>query len=189
MHKRIFALFPILALFLCIIYSLTADKPAVPVETTYTYTPVYQEAVTEPQEIETRPFTAQEEIMLAKLVYGEARGVTVEKWGVSGKARQAAVIWCVLNRVDTWGKTITEVVTAPHQFAYDPDAPVEMELLNLSYDVLCRWEAEKEGQANVGRTLPKEYCYFGAEYGENYFRMDYFALGDNWGWSCEDPYK
>ena len=193
-RKRITALALVLVLAVCVVIPLVqgafaADKQPRAVEATYTVTPVYREAIAEPREINTRPFTAEEEIMLAKLVWGEARGVTGEKWGVSGKARQAAVIWCVLNRVDAWGGTIAETVTAPSQFAYDPEAPVEMELLNLAYDVLCRWEEEKEGQTQVGRTLPKEYRYFGAEHGENYFRTDYFVLGDNWDWSLGDPYK
>ena len=135
-------------------------------------------------------YTFEETEMLAKLVYEEARGVTDEKWGISGKARQAAVIWCVLNRVDdgAWGDTIAEVVTYPEQFAYCEDAPIEIELLNLAADVLSRWETEKNGEATVGRTLPREYLYFGAEYGENYFRTDYYVLGDNWDWSLPDPY-
>lgn len=190
MNKRIAALLLVIILELCTVCPLYAtERHPDPEETACTYTPVYQEAVAEPQEISVRPFTAEEEIMLAKLVWGEARGVDGEKWGVSGKARQAAVIWCVLNRVDAWGGIIAEAVTAPSQFAYDPEAPVEMELLNLAYDVLCRWEAEKEGQTDVGRTLPKEYMYFGAEYGENYFRLEYETLGENWDWSLEDPYK
>lgn len=168
------------------------DPPEEPVETVVEIQP---EPVAEPAVVETmtraRPWTAQEEIMLARLIYEEARGVTGEKWGVSGEARQAAVIWTVLNRVDDgyWGDSIEEVVTYPAQFAYYPDTPVEVQLMNLVYDVLCRWEDEKAGGENVGRTLPPEYLYFGGEGGENYFRTDYDALGDNWDWSLPDPYK
>lgn len=164
------------------------DPPDEPVETVVE---VSQAPVAEPVVVETdvkvvRPWTAEEEIMLAKLVWAEGRGVSGEKWGVTGKARQAAIIWTVLNRVDDgyWGDTIAEVVTYPNQFAYDPDCPVEIPLLDLAYDVLVRWETGGEG-----RTLPEEYLYFGGENGENYFRTDYDVLGENWDWSLPDPYK
>jgi len=163
------------------------DPPEEPVETVVE---VRQEPVTEPVVVEAdvqvvRPWTAEEEIMLARLVWAEGRGVTGEKWGVSGKARQAAIIWTVLNRVDdgSWGDTIAEVITYPDQFAYDPESPVEIPLLDLAYDVLIRWETGGEG-----RVLPPEYLYFGGENDENYFRTDYDVLGDNWDWSLPDPY-
>ena len=148
--------------------------------------PVAEPVVVEADVKVSRPWTAEEEIMLAKLVWAEGRGVTGEKLGVSGKARQAAIIWTVLNRVDDgyWGDTIAEVVTYPDQFAYDPDSPVEIPLLDLAYDVLIRWETGEEG-----RVLPPEYLYFGGENDENYFRTDYDALGDNWDWSLPDPYR
>lgn len=205
MNKRIAVLILIIILEMCTVCPLYAsERHSDQEETAYTYTPAYHEVAYLPTQppspspsapdmrtIKVRPFKAEDQIMLARLVYIEARGVTAEKWGVTGQARQAAVIWCVLNRVDDgrWGNTIADVVTAPDQFAYDPEAPVEIELLDLVYDVLCRWEAEKEGQTDVGRTLPREYMYFGAEYGENYFRLEYETLGDNWEWSLEDPYK
>ena len=68
--------------------------------------------------------------LIAKTVWQEARGIP-------SKAEQAAVVWCILNRVDDdrWGDTIAEVVTAPHQFAYDAGAPVTDELRRLAEDV------------------------------------------------------
>ena len=68
--------------------------------------------------------------LIAKTVWQEARGI-------ERKAEQAAVVWCILNRVDDdrWGDTIAEVVTAPHQFAYDAGAPVTDELRRLAEDV------------------------------------------------------
>lgn len=179
----------LLALGLLMIHLAPLRAPDPPeVETVVEVRP---EPVTEPVVVEadvkvSRPWTAEEEIMLAKLVWAEGRGVTGEKWGVTGKARQAAIIWTVLNRVDdgSWGDTIAEVVTYPDQFAYDPESPVEIPLLDLAYDVLIRWETGGEG-----RVLPPEYLYFGGENNENYFRKDYDALGDNWDWSLPDPYK
>lgn len=55
--------------------------------------------------------------MLARLIWGEARGIPSDM-------HKAAVVWCVLNRVDAegWPDTVAEVVTQPHQFAgYSPD--------------------------------------------------------------------
>ena len=76
---------------------------------------------------------------LAKTIYGEARGCSTTE--------QAAVVWCVLNRVDDesglWPDDIVAVVTQPSQFhGYDPDHPVLPELLALAEDVLARWEIE-----------------------------------------------
>ncbi len=127
--------------------------------------------------------------MLAKLVYSEARGVEATE-RASAKAQQAAVIWCALNRVDegSWGDTVEAVVTCPGQFAWDPEAPVEDELLDLAEDVLMRWKEERGGTVNTGRVLPKRYLYFGAENGANYFRADYYSFEDVWQWKLPDPY-
>ena len=129
-------------------------------------------------------WTDEEEIMLAKLIYNEARGV-------QSTAQRAAVVWCVLNRLDngSWGDTITDVVTYPAQFAYWEETPVELEFLNLAGDVLLRWETEKAGEATVGRVLPKEYLYFGSDHGINYFRPEYETFDNIWDWSLPDPYK
>ena len=68
-----------------------------------------------------------EAVMLAKLIYKEARGV-------NSTAHKAAVVWCVLNRFDTgeYGENIKAVITSKHQFAWDPNTKVEDEFLELS---------------------------------------------------------
>ena len=82
MNKRIAVPIIIVAMALCILCPIfAADTQPPAAEDTYTVMPVYQEAVAEPQEINTRPFTAEEEIMLAKLVWGEARGGHRRKMG------------------------------------------------------------------------------------------------------------
>lgn len=130
------------------------------------------------------PWTHQEIEMLAKTVWAEARGV-------KSKAQQAAVVWCVLNRVDAggYGETIVEVVSAPCQFAYDPASPVTGEFLILAEDVLLRWGAEKAGEEDVGRTLPADYLFFGGDGVENHFRKEYEKTGETWDWSLPDPYE
>lgn len=121
---------------------------------------------------------------IAKVVWAEARGCsTIE---------QAAVIWCILNRVDSningMGNDIIDVVTKPNQFAYNASAPVTAELYELSKDVISRWEREKNGETNVGRVLPKEYLWFHGDGTHNYFRNS-FVGGNRWNWSLTNPYK
>lgn len=128
---------------------------------------------------------SEEELeILAKVVWGEARGI-------KSRAHQAAIVWCILNRLDSgaWGTTIAEVATKPYQFAYKADAPVEPEFYVLAQDVCARWWAEKNGIENVGRTLPKDYLYFYGDGKENRFYNVYPCRGECWNWSLPDPYE
>ena len=124
-----------------------------------------------------------EAVMLAKLIYKEARGI-------NSTAHKAAVVWCVLNRFDTgeYGESIKAVITSKHQFAWDPNTKVEDELLELSNDVLIRWLLEKEGFSNVGRVLPNDYLFFAGRNGLNYFRKNYHSK-EYWDWSLQSPYE
>lgn len=121
--------------------------------------------------------------ILAQLVWAEARGV-------DSRMEQAAVVWCALNRVDAgmWGSTITEVVTAKHQFAYRPSAPVTEEMRELVADVVDRWVREQLGSDDVGRVLPEDYLYFAGRNGRNWFRQEYGSRA-YWDWSLPDPYS
>lgn len=126
----------------------------------------------------------QEAQYIAKVVWAEARGCS--------KTEQAAVIWCILNRVDSdirdMPDDIISVVTAPNQFAYRDSSPITDELYELSKDVISRWEREKNGETNVGRVLPKEYLWFHGDGTNNHFR-DAFKGGNRWDWSLESPYN
>lgn len=128
------------------------------------------------------PPTDEELTILAKIVYREARGI-------EDKAHQAAVIWCILNRVDNgyWGDTISEVATYPKAFAWVPDTPVEPELLLLAADVCERWNLEKAGASEVGRVLPREYLYFTGNGKLNHFTTEWKGA-KVWDWSLESPY-
>lgn len=122
--------------------------------------------------------------LIAQTVWAEARGV-------ESRAEQAAVVWCILNRVDagTWGDTISQVVTSPSQFAWDPHSPVEAEFVELAEDVCRRWAAEKAGASDVGRTLPAEYLYFEGDGRHNHFRTEWEKdWGRTWDWSLPAPY-
>ena len=147
-----------------------------------TLTPTPELTSTSP-EVPALPWTYEEVEMLAKTIWAEARGVP-------STARQAAVAWCALNRLDAggYGDTLAEVLSKPYQFAYDPASPVTDEFLTLADDVLCRWYLEKTGAQDVGRTLPEDYLFFEGDGLENHFRKEYEKTGDTWDWSLPDPY-
>lgn len=144
-----------------------------------------------PAEVIIRYATRQEQeehdqetlVALARTVWGEARGCTTTE--------QAAVVWCVLNRVDRheWPDDPLEVVEQPGQFpGYDPEHPVWSDILALVEDVMDRWELEKTAVGDVGRVLPREYVFFEGDGSHNYFRAE-FRGNDTWDWSLGSPYE
>ena len=121
---------------------------------------------------------------LAKMLYGEARGIPSD-------TEKAACVWVVLNRVDDprFPDTVLEVLEAPYQFAgYSKDYPVLPELEALAADVLKRYNAERSGQADAGRVLPAEYCWFTGDGEHNYFTSEWKST-DCFGWTLESPYE
>lgn len=152
------------------------EEPSPVVEVVEVVTP-------EPEpEVTPQPWTDEEVIVLAKMLWGEARGV-------SSDTEKAACVWCVLNRVDHGYGDIITVVTAPHQFVgYREGNPVDDKLITLCIDVLSRWYAEKDGQTEVGRVLPSEYLFFSGDGERNHFRNAYRG-GDRWDWSLPSPYE
>ena len=129
-----------------------------------------------------KSYTLSEAEMLARLIWGEARGCD--------QTQQAAVAWCVLNRVDSalFPNTISGVITQPRQFAgYRAANPVDPQILALVYDVLSRWSIEDCCVGTVGRVLPKEYLFFGGDGTDNQFRVAYHDK-KVWDWSIPSPY-
>lgn len=119
---------------------------------------------------------------LSQTVWGEARGCSTTE--------QAAVVWCVLNRVDSseFPNDPLMVVQQENQFAgYDPNYPIEQEFVDLVNDVMGRWELEKTAVGSVGRVLPQEFTYFHGNGKENIFRDAYIG-GNTWDWSLDSPY-
>lgn len=140
---------------------------------------MYAEQCVIQQEFESQ--FANDTYILAKLVWGEARGVETTE-------EKAAVVWTVLNRVDDSGypNTIEEVVKQESQFdGYDETYPVDEELLDICIDVVERWYSEKKGIIDIGRVLPKEYLYFSGDGIRNYFTT---SEGTVWDWSYDSPY-
>lgn len=130
-------------------------------------------------------FTEEEVAYIAKTVWGEARGCN--------KIQQSAVVWCILNRLDDgyWGNTIKSVITYPYQFhGYSEYYPVTDEIRELVEDVLFRWNMEKAGVTNIGRTLPEKFLYFHADASGlcNIFTT-YAGSGERWNFDCWNPYK
>ncbi len=154
------------------------QSPNPPVE------PIVQEVlIAEPQE-PVKLYTEADVEMLARLIWVEARGV-------KSKTEQAAVVWCVLNRLDNPDRlesTIAEVVCAPYQFDYRPWVPVTDEFKTLAVDVLERWQAEGDGQEDVGRVLPVEYQYFEGWGGRNWFSAKWKSQ-EYWDWGLASPYE
>lgn len=129
----------------------------------------------------TPPYTDADAVMIAKVLYNEARGIPSE-------TEKACIVWVILNRVDAgYASTIAGVVTARYQFAYSAKTPVRDDLLSLSYDVLGRWVNEKEGQTDVGRVLPRDYLWYTGNGLHNLFRNSYNSRS-RWNYSLPSPY-
>ena len=133
-----------------------------------------------------RLYSDEDAIALAKLTYGEARGVpdlNIDGRVISARTQQAAVMWTVLNRFDAgYEESILEVITAKGQFhGYSEEHPVEEKLLELAYDILDRWNAERHGDV-VMRELPSGYLWFHGDGIWNHFR-DAYKNGNEWDWS------
>lgn len=129
-------------------------------------------------------YTDEDVITMAKVMYREARGV--------GSITQIACVgWVACNRVDdgTFGDTITEVLTAPGQFAWIPDTPVEEWLVEIAEDVLQKWSIEKSTGEHCGRVLPAEYLYFHGDGKVNWFRIEYEHNNQYWDYSLPSPYE
>ena len=171
-----------------------ADKPTIATsepKNTSTFVNLSDEISTEPtvaqSEAEPTPTWEPDEEdveMLAKLIWGEARGIpsTTEK---------AAVVWCVLNRVDSpkYADTVAEVVTQSHQFVgYKASNPTTEEFMEIARDVLIRWHSEKNGTSDVGRVLPKDYLYFTGDGVRNYFTAEWSSSAAEYGWTLPTPY-
>lgn len=119
---------------------------------------------------------------LAQTLWGECRGIPSD-------TRKAAVVWCVLNRVDDprWPDTISDVCVHSQFNGYNPNNPVDPSLYDLAVDVWQRWQREKGGEVNVGRVLPKEYVFFLGDGKENHFTTEYLS-GEPWAWELNSPY-
>ena len=129
--------------------------------------------------------TAADVEMIAKVIWGAARGVDNEM-------QQAAVAWCIMNRVEShlFPDTVAEVIQEFKQFpAYHDANPVVSNFKDLAKDVVDRWKSEMRGakEADVLRVLPKEYIYFNGRNRINYFSKTY-PVRHGYNFNCKNPY-
>lgn len=115
-------------------------------------------------------WTEEDAALIARVIWAEGRGLP--------EPEQAAVAWCILNRVDESGGTIAGTAAAPGQFVI---GELHEAQLAIARDVLARWEREKAGETDVGRTLPPGYLWFTGDGQHNWFRSAYQG-GDVWRW-------
>lgn len=124
---------------------------------------------------ETKFFTDDETDMVAKTVWGEARGCS--------DIQQEAVVWCILNRADDerFPDTIAGVITAPNEFfGYAESNPVEEEIRETARKVMLVWATEEIMPADGReRVLPPEYVFFSGNGYENTFTTAYIS-GSVW---------
>lgn len=103
----------------------------------------------------------------ALLAWGEYSG--------SDYAQRTAPIWCACNRADAWGLTLDEVMHSDAFHGLLTEREVPAEWYDLARETLARWELEKMGYIDVGRTLPSEYLYFGGNGVVNVYRTEYIG--------------
>lgn len=104
--------------------------------------------------------------MLAQTVCGEARGCAPEE--------QKLVVWCILNRVDAWEQSITDVILAKNQFqGYSVTCPIELEICDLCEEVLLAWEAGEEAPTLEPYATGSNYLWFTGDGEHNWFREVY----------------
>lgn len=102
---------------------------------------------------------------LAKMLYGEARGVTDD-------VQVAKCAWVALNRVDCeyYPDDLISVLSQSGQFhGYKVDYPVTDRMYTIAEDVLTRYQLEKQG-IEVIRELESDYLYFHGDGVNNHFK-------------------
>lgn len=103
----------------------------------------------------------------ALLAWGEYSGTDY--------AQRTAPIWCACNRADAWGLTLDEVMHSDAFHGLLTEREVPEVWYDLARETLARWELEKMGYIDVGRTLPSEYLYFSGNGEYNTYRTEYIG--------------
>lgn len=103
----------------------------------------------------------------ALLAWGEYSGTDY--------AQRTAPIWCACNRADAWGLPLDEVMHSDAFHGLLTEREVPTEWYDLARETLARWELEKMGYIDVGRTLPSEYLYFSGNGVVNVYRTEYIG--------------
>lgn len=156
-----------LTVLLVIFLRLTQEPPQEVVQEVVEVVEVVEVCDHEPWEVD-----QEDAELLAQVTWCEARGCD--------QRQQAAVMWCVLNRVDDprFPDSVRGVILQENQFYYLDWAPVTEELYDLACDVLARWQME-DLLIDSGRVLPAEYLWFAGDGTKNTFRTEYRG-GETW---------
>ena len=111
-------------------------------------------------------YSSHEITLAAQTVWGEARGCSRDE--------QKLVVWCICNRADARNQSVEEVITAPYQFAgYDPEHPVEPEIVEVVEEVLQAWARGEEALVLPPYADSSEYQFFNGDGEHNWFREEY----------------
>ena len=111
-------------------------------------------------------YSSYEITLAAQTVWGEARGCSRDE--------QKLVVWCICSRADARNQSVEEVITAPYQFAgYDPDHPVESEIVEVVEEVLQAWARGEEALVLPPYATTSNYQFFGGDGEHNWFREEY----------------
>lgn len=111
-------------------------------------------------------YTSEEVTLVAKTVWGEARGCSREE--------QMLVVWCICNRADARGQNVEQVVTAPYQFAgYRESNLVDEDILEVVREVLEAWSRGEKALVLEPYATTSDYQFFIGDGYHNWFREEY----------------
>lgn len=140
-------------------------------EFTHTYEPPLVSNTESGEPPPETPLTNSDITLLAKTVWGEARGCTPEE--------QRLVVWTVLQRVDADGAfapydTIEAAVTAPGQFVgYNENHPVDPDIYDLCLEALADWQSGAEPPTHEIYAPTAPYYFFDGDGRHNWFREEW----------------
>ena len=160
-------------------------NPANPVEVSTENLSTDANAETQ-EDTEIKHFSESTYIKGAILLHGEAGGIP-------SLTEQSGVLWIVCNRVDSessfFPDDIESVIEQEGQFdGYIPGETYTEADYELAVDVFERWYREKNGETEVGRTLPKEYLFFLGDGEHNHFTTTQNGLPYKFGSQLISPY-
>ena len=138
------------------------------------------------EDTEIKHFSESTYVKGAILLHGEAGGIP-------SLTEQSGVLWIVCNRVDSessfFPDDIESVIEQEGQFdGYIPGETYTEADYELAVDVFERWYREKNGETEVGRTLPKEYLFFLGDGEHNHFTTTQNGLPYKFGSQLISPY-
>ena len=115
-----------------------------------------------------RTYTETDIEILAKMAWGEARGLSDEEI--------ALTVWTVLQRVDNprWPDSIAAVVRQPNQFiGYRSNHPVDENIRTIVEEALVAWVDDELAPVLYPFAKTRPYYFFSGRNGHNWFCEHY----------------